>query len=171
MKIVEGRLNEKSKGYAGEMMSYHYWKIDGKKLENLSIPDSLDAHVEVGKPVRATYVPGKDNVNIVLATQSINEPVRSVVTTTFLIAQMGRFSILPLMVAVFTIFIAYGLWQNSISINRTSFSGSIYQLSWFVLNAFVTYRFMIKPALIVRRGVKEFRAYCANAPLISSNVL
>lgn len=35
MKIVDGRLNEKSRGMGGDMVSYHYWKVDGRKLETL----------------------------------------------------------------------------------------------------------------------------------------
>ena len=51
------------------MVSYHYWKVDGKKIENLEIPDMLDAHIDVGKPIRVTYQPGKDNVNRIWAIQ------------------------------------------------------------------------------------------------------
>lgn len=163
MTIVDGRLNEKSRGSGGEMISYHYWKVDGKKLENLEIPDSLDAHISVGKPVRATYWPGKDKVNRILAMQVEDEPVRSIVTTPFLAVSMGRLSILPLAVSIFTIFVAYGFWQNST--NHRSFHGSAYQMAWLALTLLVSYRYMIKPILIIRRGIREFRAYCATAPV------
>lgn len=162
MQIVDGRLDEKSRGFGGDMVSYHYWKIDGKKHETLEIPDSLDAHVSVGKPVRATYQPGKDNVNRIWAIQVDNEPVRSVVTIPFIAVSLGRLSIFPLMVAIFTIFVAYGFWENSS--NHRSFNGSIYQMTWLALNLFVSYRFMIKPILIIKRGIKAFRQYCGNTP-------
>ncbi len=104
MKIVDGRLNEKSRGLLGDMVSYHYWKVDGKKIENLEIPDTLDAHIDVGKPIRATYQPGKDNVNRIWAIQVEGEPVRSVVTIPFLVVSLVRLSILPLMIVIFTFF-------------------------------------------------------------------
>jgi hypothetical protein len=80
MQIVDGRIDEKSRGFGGDMISYHYWKIDGKKHERLEISDVLDAHVKAGDRIRATYQPGKDNVNRIWAIQLDNEPVRSVVT-------------------------------------------------------------------------------------------
>lgn len=166
MKIVDGRLNEKSRGMGGDMVSYHYWKVDGRKLETLEIPDVLDAHIDVGKPVRATYQPSKDHVNRIWAIQIEGEPVRSVVTTPFMIVSMGRLSILPLAVAIFTIFIAYGFWQSSS--HHGGFHGSTYQMGWLALNLFVAYRYMIKPILIIKRGVKAFRRYCAKSPLPAS---
>lgn len=168
MTIVDGRLDEKSRGFGGDMVSYHYWKIDGKKHEKLEIPDTLDAHVRAGNAVRATYQPGKDNVNRIWAIQVDSEPVRSVVNIPFIAVSLGRLSIFPLMVAVFTIFIAYGFWENSA--NHRSFSGSIYQITWLVLNLFVCYRFMIKPILIIKRGIKAFREYCASAPMPTTQV-
>ncbi|MBU6959003.1 hypothetical protein KRR23_14790 [Pseudomonas sp. CVAP len=48
MQIVDGRIDEKSRGFGGDMISYHYWEIDGKKHEKLEIPDVLDAHVKAG---------------------------------------------------------------------------------------------------------------------------
>lgn len=162
MRIVDGRIDEKSRGFGGDMISYHYWKIDGKKHEKLEIPDVLDAHVKAGDRVRATYQPGKDNINRIWAIQLDNEPVRSVVTIPFIALSLGRLSILPLMVAIFTIFVAYGFWENSA--NHRSFHGSSYQLSWIALNLFVCYRYMIKPILIITRGIKAFREYCAKAP-------
>lgn len=161
MKIVDGRLDEKSRGFGGEMISYHYWKIGGKKHETLEIPDVLDAHVEVGKPTKATYLPGKDRVNRVLAIQSEGESVRSVVSMPFLVMTMGNHAILPLAVAIVTIFIAYGFWKNSS--HHGGFHGSAYQITWLALNLFVTYRYMIKPVLIIKRGIKTFREYCENA--------
>jgi hypothetical protein len=163
MKIVDGRLNEKSRGLGGDMVSYHFWKIDGKKLESLEIPDVLDAHIDVGKPIRVTYQPGKDNVNRIWAMQIEGEPVRSVVTTPFVIVSMGRLSILPLAVAIFTIFVAYGFWQNSV--HHGGFHGSLYQMLWLALNLFVAYRYMIKPILIIKRGITAFREYCASTPV------
>ena len=168
MQIVDGRLNEKSRGLGGDMVSYHYWKIDGKKLEALEIPDTLDAHIDVGKPIRATYQPGKDNVNRIWAIQIEGEPVRSVVNIPFIAVSIGRLGILPLAVAIFTIFVAYGFWQNSP--NHRSFQGSFYQLGWLALNLFVCYRYMIKPILGTTRGVKAFREYCAKTPLITSEI-
>lgn len=166
MQIVDGRLDERSRGFGGDMVSYHYWKIDGKKLEALEIPDVLDAHVKAGDRIRATYQPGKDNVNRIWAIQLDKESVRSVVNIPFIAVSLGRLSILPLVVAIFTIFVAYGFWQNSP--NHRSFSGSTYQLTWFALNLFVSYRYMIKPMLIIKRGIKSFRQYCANAPVATS---
>jgi len=89
MKIVDGRLDEKSRGFGGDMISYHYGKIDGKKHEKLEIPDVLDAHIKTGNRIRATYQPGKDDVNRIWAIQLDNEPVRSVVTTPFLALSLG----------------------------------------------------------------------------------
>ena len=167
MQIVTGWLDEKSRGFGGDMVSYHYWKIDGKKLEKLEIPDVLDAHVKAGNPIRATYQPGKDKVNRIWAIQLDNEPVRSVVNVPFIAVSLGRLSIFPMMVAIFTIFVAYGFWQNSP--NHRSFSGSTYQLAWFALNLFVSYRYMIKPILIIKRGMNGFRQYCANAPVATTD--
>ena len=166
MQIVDGRLDEKSRGFGSDMISYHYWKIDGKKHEKLEIPDVLDAHVKAGNRIRATYQPGKDNVNRIWAIQLDNEPVRSVVTIPFIAVSLGRLSILPLTVAIFTIFVAYGFWENSA--NHRSFHGSTYQLGWLALNLFVCYRYMIKPILSTTRGVKAFRDYCAKAPASTS---
>ena len=166
MQIVDGRLDEKSRGFGSDMISYHYWKIDGKKHEKLEIPDVLDAHVKAGNRIRATYQPGKDNVNRIWAIQLDNEPVRSVVTIPFIAVSLGRLSILPLTVAIFTIFVAYGFWENSA--NHRSFHGSTYQLGWLALNLFVCYRYMIKPILSTTRGVKAFREYCAKAPASTS---
>jgi len=166
MKIVDGRLDEKSRGFGGDMISYHYWKIDGKKHEKLEIPDVLDAHIKTGNRIRATYQPGKDDVNRIWAIQLDNEPVRSVVTTPFLALSLGRLSLLPLMVAIFTIFVAYGFWENSA--NHRSFHGSAYQLGWLALNLFVCYRYMIKPIFSTTRGIKAFREYCAKAPASTS---
>ncbi|KPG91892.1 hypothetical protein AEQ67_28315 [Pseudomonas sp. RIT-PI-q] len=162
MKIVDGRLDEKSRGFGGDMVSYHFWKIDGKKLETLEIPDGLDAHVKAGNHVRATYQQGKDKVNRIWAIQVDNEPVRSVVNTSFIIVSLGRLVILPLAVAIFTIFVAYGFWENSS--NHRGFNGSMYQMTWLVLNLLVCYRYMIKPILSTTRGVKAFREFCANRP-------
>jgi len=166
MQIADGRLDEKSRGFGGDMISYHFWKIDGKKLEQLEIPDVLDAHVKAGDRIRATYQPGKDNVNRIWAIQLDNEPVRSVVDIPFIAVSLGRHSILPLAVAIFTIFVAYGFWENSA--NHRSFHGSSYQLGWIALNLFVSYRYMIKPVLIATRGVKAFREYCAKSPASTS---
>ncbi|TPG73750.1 hypothetical protein [Pseudomonas mandelii] len=166
MQIVDGRLDEKSRGFGGDMVSYHFWKIGGKKLEKLEIPDVLDAHVKTGNTIRATYQPGKDDINRIWAIQLDNEPVRSVVTLPFLAVSIGRLSILPLMVAIFTIFVAYGFWENSS--NHRSFYGSTYQLGWLALNLFVCYRYMIKPILSTTRGIKAFREYCAKAPASTS---
>lgn len=166
MKIVDGRLTEKSRGLLGDMVSYHYWKVDGKKIENLEIPDTLDAHIDVGKPIRATYQPGKDNVNRIWAVQLENEPVRSVVTIPFLALSLMRFSILPLMIAIFTFFAAYLFWENTS--NPRHFSGSAYQLAWLALNLLACYRFMIKPMLSTTRGIKAFREYCAKPPASTS---
>ena len=166
MQIVDGRLDEKSRGFGSDMISYHYWKIDDKKHEKLEIPDVLDAHVKAGNRIRATYQPGKDNVNRIWAIQLDNEPVRSVVTIPFIAVSLGRLSILPLTVAIFTIFVAYGFWENSV--NHRSFHGSTYQLGWLALNMFVSYRYMIKPILIIKRGIKAFREYCAKAPASTS---
>lgn len=166
MQIVDGRLDEKSRGLGGDMISYHYWKVDGKKHERLEIPDALDAHVKAGDRIRATYQPGKDNVNRIWAIQLDNEPVRTVVNVPFITVSLGRLSILPLMVAIFTIFVAYGFWENSA--NHRGFHGSSYQLGWIALNLFVSYRYMVKPMLIVTRGIKAFREYCAKAPASAS---
>ncbi|CAN7414509.1 hypothetical protein [Pseudomonas brassicacearum] len=166
MQIVDGRIDEKSRGSGGDMVSYHYWKIDGKKHERLEIPDVLDAHVKAGDRIRATYQPGKDNVNRIWAIQLDNEPVRSVVTIPFIAVSLGRLSILPLAVAIFTIFVAYGFWQNST--HHGGFHGSSYQLGWIALNLFVSYRYMIKPMLIIKRGIKSFREYCAKTPVSTS---
>ena len=166
MQIVDGRIDEKSRGFGGDMVSYHYWKIDGKKHERLEIPDVLDAHVKVGDRIRATYQPGKDNVNRIWAIQLDNEAVRSVVTIPFIAVSLGRLSILPLAVAIFTIFVAYGFWQNST--HHGGFHGSTYQLGWLALNLLVSYRYMIKPMLIIRRGINAFREYCAKAPASAS---
>lgn len=100
MQIVDGRLDEKSRGFGGDVVSYHYWKIDGKKHERLEIPDVLDAHVKAGNRIRATYQPGKDNVNRIWAIQLDDEPVRSVVDIPFIAVSLGRLSILPLAVAI-----------------------------------------------------------------------
>ncbi|ALI04080.1 hypothetical protein C1Y08_01055 [Pseudomonas sp. FW306-02-F02-AA] len=166
MQIVDGRLDEKSRGFGGDVVSYHYWKIDGKKHERLEIPDVLDAHVKAGNRIRATYQPGKDNVNRIWAIQLDDEPVRSVVDIPFIAVSLGRLSILPLAVAIFTIFVAYGFWENSA--NHRSFHGSSYQLSWIALNLFVSYRYMIKPMLMIKRGINAFREYCAKAPASTS---
>lgn len=166
MQIVDGRLDEKSRGFGAEMVSYHYWKIDGRKLEKIEIPDDLDAHVKAGNQVRATSQLGKDNVNRIWAVQLDNEPVRSVVSIPFLAVSLGRLGILPLTVAIFTIFVAYGFWENSA--NHRSFHGSAYQLSWLALNLFICYRYMVKPILIITRGIKAFREYCAKAPAPTS---
>ncbi|URM26328.1 hypothetical protein LLY42_20650 [Pseudomonas frederiksbergensis] len=168
MQIVDGRLDERSRGFGGDMVSYHYWKIDGKKLEALEIPDVLDAHVKAGDRIRATYQPGKDNVNRIWAIQVEGEPVRSVVNVPFIAVSLGRLSILPLAVAIFTIFVAYGFWQNST--HHGGFHGSTYQLGWLALNMFVSYRYMIKPILIIKRGIKAFREYCAKPPASTSTV-
>lgn len=161
MQIVDGRIDEKSRGFGGDMISYHFWKIDGKKLESLEIPDVLDAHVKAGDRVRVTSQLGKDKVARIWAIQVEGEPVRSVVTIPFIAVSLGRLSILPLMIAIFTIFVAYGFWENSV--NHRSFHGSSYQLGWIALNLFISYRYMIKPILIIKRGVKAFREYCAKA--------
>ncbi|MFJ2385888.1 hypothetical protein [Pseudomonas koreensis] len=166
MQITDGRLDEKSRGFGGDMVSYHYWKMDGKKLETLEIPDTLDAHIKAGDRVRVTSQYGKDKVNRIWAIQVDGEPVRSVVNVPFIAVSLGRLSILPLMVAIFTIFVAYGFWENSA--NHRSFHGSAYQLGWIALNLFVSYRYMIKPMLIVTRGIKTFREYCAKAPASAS---
>jgi hypothetical protein len=166
MQIVDGRLDEKSRGFGGDMVNYHYWKIDGKKHEKLEIPDVLDAHVKAGNRIRATYQPGKDNVNRIWAIQLDNEPVRSVVTIPFIAVSLGRLSILPLAVAIFTIFVAYGFWQNST--HHGGFHGSTYQLCWIALNLLISYRYMIKPILIIKRGIKSFREYCIKAPASTS---
>lgn len=166
MQIVDGRLDEKSRGFGGDMVSYHYWKIDGKKLETLEIPDVLDAHVKAGDRVRVTPQLGKDKVARIWAIQVEGEPVRSVVTIPFIAVSLGRLSILPLAVAIFTIFVAYGFWENSA--NHRSFHGSTYQLGWIALNLFVSYRYMIKPMLMIKRGINAFREYCAKAPTSTS---
>ncbi|WP_426236472.1 hypothetical protein [Pseudomonas sp. TWP3-2] len=166
MQIVDGRLDEKSRGFGGEMVSYHFWKIDGKKLEPIEIPDTLDAHVRAGDRVRVTAQLGKDKVKRIWAMQVAGEAVRSVVTFPFIAVSLGRLSILPLAVAIFTIFVAYGFWQNST--HHGGFHGSSYQLAWIALNAFVSYRYMIKPILIITRGIKAFREYCAKAPASTS---
>lgn len=163
MQIADGRLDEKSRGFGGDMVSYHYWKIDGKKLETLEIPDTLDAHVKAGDRVRVTSQYGKDKVNRIWAIQVEGEPVRSVVDIPFIAVSLGRLSILPLMVGIFTIFVAYGFWENSA--NPRSFHGSSYQLAWIALNLLVSYRYMIKPILIIKRGIKSFREYCAKTPV------
>ena len=166
MQIVDGRLDEKSRGFGDDMVSYHYWKIDGKKLEPLEIPDVLDAHVKAGDRVRVTSQMGKDKVSRIWAIQVEGEQVRSVVTIPFIAVSLGRLSIFPLMVAIFTIFVAYGVWQNST--HHGGFHGSTYQLGWLALNMFVSYRYMIKPILIITRGIKAFREYCAKAPASTS---
>lgn len=168
MQIVDGRLDETSRGFGGDMVSYHYWKIDGKKHEKLEIPDVLDAHVKADNRIRATSQPGKDNVNRIWAIQLDNEPVRSVVTIPFIAVSLGRLSILPLAVAIFTIFVAYGFWQNST--HHGGFHGSTYQLCWIALNLLISYRYMIKPILIIKRGIKAFREYCAKTPASTSTV-
>ncbi|AWM92326.1 hypothetical protein DJ564_16625 [Pseudomonas sp. 31-12] len=166
MQIVDGRLDEKSRGFGGDMVSYHFWKIDGKKLEPIEIPDVLDAHVKAGDRVRVTAQLGKDKVNRIWAIQVAGEPVRSVVTIPFIGVSLGRLGILPLAVAIFTIFVAYGFWQNST--HHGGFHGSSYQLAWIALNLFVSYRYMVKPILIITRGIKAFREYCAKAPASTS---
>ncbi|WP_426234797.1 hypothetical protein [Pseudomonas sp. TWP3-2] len=105
---------------------------------------------------------GKDKVNRIWAIQVAEESVRSVVTIPFIGVSLGRLGILPLAVAIFTIFVAYGFWENSA--NHRSFHGSSYQLAWIALNLFVSYRYMVKPILIITRGIKAFREYCAKAP-------
>jgi len=166
MQIVDGRLDEKSRGFGGDMVSYHFWKIDGKKLEPIEIPDVLDAHVKAGDRVRVTAQLGKDKVNRIWAIQVAGEPVRSVVTIPFIAVSLGRLGIFPLMVAIFTIFVAYGFWGASP--NHRSFHGSTYQLGWLALNLFVSYRYMIKPIMIITRGIKVFREYCAKAQASTS---
>lgn len=166
MQIVDGRIDEKSRGFGGDMISYHYWKIDGKKLETLEIPDVLDAHVKAGDRVRVTSQLGKDKVARIWAIQVEEDRIRSVVNIPFIALSLGRLSILPLMVAIFTIFVAYGFWENSA--NHRSFHGSSYQLGWIALNLFVSYRYMIKPILIISRGIKAFREYCAKASTSTS---
>ncbi|MEN5136997.1 MULTISPECIES: hypothetical protein [unclassified Pseudomonas] len=162
MQIADGRLDEKSRGFGGDMISYHYWKIDGKKLETLEIPDALDAHVKAGDRVRVTAQYGKDKVNRIWAIQVEGEPVRTIVNIPFIALSLGRLSLAPLMVGIFTLFVAHLFWENSA--NQGHFQGSIYQLSWIVLNLFFSYKFMIKPMLIIQRGIKTFREYCAKAP-------
>jgi hypothetical protein len=166
MQIVDGRLDEKSRGFGGDMVSYHFWKIDGKKIEPIEIPDTLDAHVRAGDRVRVTTQLGKDKVNRIWAIQVAGEPVRSVVSIPFIGVSLGRLSIFPLAVAIFTIFVAYGFWDNSA--NHRSFHGSSYQLAWIALNLFVSYRYMIKPVLVITRGIKAFREYCAKTPASTS---
>ncbi|MFJ5282861.1 hypothetical protein ACIP66_03265 [Pseudomonas sp. NPDC088429] len=166
MQIVDGRLDEKSRGFGGDMVSYHFWKIDGKKLEPIEIPDALDAHVRAGDRVRVTTQLGKDKVNRIWAIQVAGEPVRSVVSIPFIGVSLGRLSIFPLTVAIFTIFVAYGFWENSA--NHRSFHGSSYQLAWIALNLFVSYRYMIKPVLVITRGIKAFREYCAKTSASTS---
>jgi len=168
MQITDGRLDEKSRGLGGDMVSYHYWKIDGKKLEALEIPDVLDAHVKAGDRVRVTSQYGKDKVSRIWALQVEGEAVRSVVNIPFIALSLGRLSIVPLMFGIFTIFVAYGFWENSA--NHRSFHGSTYQLAWLALNLFFSYKFMIKPLLITTRGIKAFREYCAKAPMSTSTV-
>lgn len=167
MQITDGRLDEKSRGFGGDMVSYHYWKIDGKKLETLEIPDTLDAHVRAGDRVRVTSQYGKDKVNRIWAIQVEGEPVvRSVVNIPFIALSLGRLSLAPLMVGIFTLFVAHLLWENIA--HQGHFQGSIYQLSWIALNLFFSYKFMIKPMLIIQRGIKGFREYCAKAPASAS---
>jgi len=166
MQIVGGRLDEKSRGFGGDMVSYHYWKIDDKKLETLEIPDVLDAHVKAGDRVRVTSQYGKDKVSRIWAIQVEGEPVRSVVNIPFIALSLGRLSLAPLMVGIFTLFVAHLLWENSA--NHGRFQGSIYQLSWIALNLFFSYKFMIKPMLIIKRGIKAFREYCAKTPISTS---
>lgn len=105
-------------------------------------------------------------MNRIWAIQLDNEPVRSVVTIPFIAVSLGRLSILPLMVAIFTIFIAYGFWQASA--HHGGFYGTSYQMGWLALKVFVSYRYMIKPILIIKRGIKAFREYCAKAPASTS---
>jgi len=167
MQITDGRLDEKSRGFGGDMVSYHYWKIDGKKLEALEIPDVLDAHVKAGDRVRVTSQCGKDKVSRIWAIQVEGEPVRSVVNIPFIALSLGRLSLAPLMVGIFTLFVAHLLWENSA--NHGRFQGSIYQLSWIALNLWFSYKFMIKPMLIIKRGIKSFREYCAKTPASSSS--
>ncbi|AKK01427.1 hypothetical protein VM99_26475 [Pseudomonas chlororaphis] len=167
MQIVDGRLDEKSRGFGGNMVSYHYWKIDGKKLEALEIPDVLDAHVKAGDRVRAISQYGKDKVSRIWAIQVEGEPVRSVVNIPFIALSLGRLSLAPLMVGIFTLFVAHLLWENSANPGR--FQGSIYQLSWIALNLWFSYKFMIKPMLIIQRGIKSFREYCAKTPASTSS--
>ncbi|MBU6959002.1 hypothetical protein KRR23_14785 [Pseudomonas sp. CVAP len=88
------------------------------------------------------------------------------VTIPFIAVSLGRLSILPLMVAIFTIFIAYGFWQASA--HHGGFYGTSYQMGWLALKVFVSYRYMIKPILIIKRGIKAFREYCAKAPASTS---
>ncbi|OXR38786.1 hypothetical protein PSJE_00765 [Pseudomonas jessenii] len=166
MQIVDGRLDEKSRGFGGDMVSYHYWKIDGKKLETLEIPDVLDAHVKAGDRVRVTSQLGKDKVARIWAIQVEGEPVRSVVNIPFIAVSLGRLSIFPLMVAIFTIFVAYGFWQASE--HHGGFHGTSYQMGWIALNLFVAYRFMIKPVRNITRGIVAFREYCAKAQTSTS---
>jgi len=167
MQITDGRLDEKSRGFGGDMVSYHYWKIDGKKLEALEIPDVLDAHVKAGDRVRVTSQYGKDKVSRIWAIQVEGEPVRSVVNIPFIALSLGRLSLAPLMVGIFTLFVAHLLWENSA--NHGRFQGSIYQLSWIALNLWFSYKFMIKPMLIIKRGIKSFREYCAKTPASTSS--
>ncbi|WP_322618062.1 hypothetical protein [Pseudomonas sp. BIC9C] len=168
MQITDGRLDEKSRGFGGEMVSYHFWKIDGKKLETLEIPDVLDAHVKAGDRVRVTSQYGKDEVSRIWAIQVEGEPVRSVVDIPFIALSLGRLSLVPLMVGIFTLFLAHLLWENSA--NHGHFQGSIYQLSWIALNLFFSYKFMVKPMLIIKRGIKAFGEYCAKTPISTSTV-
>ncbi|SDB28929.1 hypothetical protein SAMN03159382_02464 [Pseudomonas sp. NFACC23-1] len=167
MQIVDGRLDEKSRGFGGDMVSYHYWKIDGKKLEPIEIPDTLDAHVKAGDQIRVTVQLGKDKVNRIWAIQVAGEPVRSVVTIPFIAVSLGRLGIFPLMVAIVTIFVAYGFWQASE--HHGGFHGTSYQMGWIALNLFVAYRFMIKPVRNITRGIKAFREYCAKMPASTSS--
>lgn len=166
MQIVDGRLDEKSRGFGDDMISYHYWKIDGKKLETLEIPDTLDAHVKAGDRVRVTSQYGRDKVSRIWAIQVEGEPVRSVVNIPFIALSLARLSLAPLMVGIFTLFVAHLLWENSA--NRGHFQGSIYQLSWIALNLFFSYKFMIKPMLIIQRGIKAFGKYCAKTSVSTS---
>jgi len=167
MQITDGRLDEKSRGFGGDMVSYHYWKIDGKKLETLEIPDVLDAHVKAGDRVRVTSQYGKDKVSRIWAIQVEGEPVRTVVNIPFIALSLGRLSLIPLMAGIFTLFAAQVLWENSG--NRGHFQGSTYQLAGIALTLFVSYKFMIKPMLVIKRGIKSFREYCAKTPASTSS--
>lgn len=169
IKIVDGHLNSKSRGRLGDNASYNYWKIDSEKLENISLPDELDAHVDVGKKVRATYYEGKDKVKRIVAIQSEGESVRAVETTPFVCSTIFNISPLVLLVGFVSIFVFHGWWSSTLGNNRTSFAGSPYQLAWVALNFLVLYRYMIKPIRAVVGGVRQFREYCESKPWASTS--
>lgn len=169
MKIVDGHLNSKSRGGLGENASYSYWKIDGEKLENISLPNELDAHVDVGKKVRATYYEGKDKVKRIVAIQGEGESVRAVETKPFIYSTILNMSPLVLFVGFVSIFVFHGWWSSTLGNNRTSFAGSPYQLAWIALNFLVLYRYLIKPIRAVVGGVKKFRGYCESKPWVSTS--